>query len=182
MNDMHDDIQEIILDESDIRDINRRLGEAITKDYADKNPIVLSVLKGAVLFTADLIREIKCPCEIDFMAVSSYGNATKSSGDVRIVKDLDGDISGRHILISEDILDSGLTLDFIIDLLKSRNPASVEVCAFTVKDIENRVCKTVPKYVGAHVADQFIVGYGLDYAERYRNLPYVGVLKPEVYS
>ncbi len=182
MNNIHKDIQEVVLDEEDIREINRKLGEAITRDYADKNPLVISVLRGAVVFTADLIREIKCPLGIDFMAVSSYGDSAKSSGVVRIVKDLDTEIEGRHVIITEDILDSGLTLNFLIDLLKRRNPASIEVVAFTIKDVEGREAAVEPKYVGTHVADNFIVGYGLDYAEQYRNLPYVGILKPEVYK
>ena len=182
MNNIHKDIQEVVLDEEDIREINRKLGEAITRDYADKNPLVISVLRGAVVFTADLIREIKCPVGIDFMAVSSYGDSAKSSGVVRIVKDLDTEIEGRHVIITEDILDSGLTLNFLIDMLKRRNPASIEVVAFTVKDVEGRKAAVEPKYVGTHVEDNFIVGYGLDYAEQYRNLPYVGILKPEVYS
>ncbi len=182
MNNIHKDIQEVVLDEEDIREINRKLGEAITRDYADKNPLVISVLRGAVVFTADLIREIKCPVGIDFMAVSSYGDSAKSSGVVRIVKDLDTEIEGRHVIITEDILDSGLTLNFLIDMLKRRNPASIEVVAFTVKDVDGREAAVEPKYVGTHVEDNFIVGYGLDYAEQYRNLPYVGILKPEVYS
>ncbi len=182
MNDIHQDIQEVVLDEEAIRDINRKLGEAITRDYADKNPLVISVLRGAVVFTADLIREIKCPVGIDFMAVSSYGDSAKSSGVVRIVKDLDTEIEGRHVIIAEDILDSGLTLNFLMEMLQSRKPASIEVVAFTVKDVEGRKAAVEPKYVGTHVDDAFIVGYGLDYAERYRNLPYVGILKPEVYS
>ncbi len=182
MNDLHKDIQEVVLSEEDIREINRKLGEAITKDYADKNPLVICILRGAVVFTADLIREIKCPVGIDFMAVSSYGDSTTSSGIVRIVKDLDTEIEGRHVIIAEDILDTGLTLNFLVDMLKSRNPASVEVCAFTVKDVEGRSAAIDPKYVGTHVEDNFIVGYGLDYSEQYRNLPYVGILKPEVYS
>ncbi len=182
MNNINKDIQEVVLDENEIREINRRLGEEITRDYADKNPLVVSVLRGAVVFTADLIREIKCPVGIDFMDVSSYGDSAKSSGVVRIVKDLDTEIEGRHVIIAEDILDSGLTLNFLIDMLKRRHPASIEVVAFTVKDIKDRKAAVEPKYVGAHVDDNFIVGYGLDYAERYRNLPYVGILKPEVYS
>ncbi len=182
MNDFHNDIQEVLLDEESIHEINRKLGEAITKDYADKNPLVISVLRGAVIFTADLIREIKCPLGIDFMAVSSYGDSTKSSGTVRILKDLDTEIEGRHVLIAEDVLDSGLTLDFLMDMLKNRKPASIEVVAFAVKDVEGRESAIEPKYVGCHVGDEFIVGYGLDYAEQYRNLPYIGVLKPEIYS
>ncbi len=182
MNDLHKDIQEVVLSEEEIREINRRLGEALTEDYKDKNPLVISILRGAVVFTADLIREIKCPVGIDFMAVSSYGDSAKSSGVVRVVKDLDTEIEGRHVIIAEDILDSGLTLSYLIELLKGRNPASIEVVAFTVKDVKDRKSAIQPKYVGAHVADNFIVGYGLDYAEQYRNLPYIGILKPEVYS
>lgn len=179
---LHPDVKEVLLGEEDIRRIVARMGEQITRDYADRNPLIVAVLRGAVVFTADLMRAIDCPLSIDFMAVSSYGEGAKSSGVVRIVKDLDTKIEGRDILIVEDILDSGLTLSYLIDLLNGRGPASVEVAAFLVKDIPGKTPAVEPRYVGAHVPDEFIVGYGLDFAERYRNLPYIGVLKPEVYQ
>ena len=158
------------------------MGAEITRDYADKNPLVIAVLRGAVVFMADIMRAIECPLSIDFMAVSSYGDGVKSSGVVRIVKDLDTKIEGRHVIIVEDVLDSGLTLSYLVRMLKSRNPASIEIAAFLVKDIEGKRPAIDPRYVGTHVPDKFVVGYGWDYAERYRNLPFVGVLKPSVYE
>lgn len=182
MAELHPDIEEILLDEQDIKDIVKKVGAEITRDYADKNPLVIAVLRGAVVFMADIMRAIECPLSIDFMAVSSYGDGVKSSGVVRIVKDLDTKIEGRHVIIVEDVLDSGLTLSYLVRMLKSRNPASIEIAAFLVKDIEGKRPAVDPRYVGTHVPDKFVVGYGLDYAERYRNLPYVGVLKPSVYE
>ncbi|MBF4808902.1 MAG: hypoxanthine phosphoribosyltransferase [Lancefieldella parvula] len=182
MAELHPDIQEILLDEQDIKDIVKKVGAEITRDYADKNPLVIAVLRGAVVFMADIMRAIECPLSIDFMAVSSYGDGVKSSGVVRIVKDLDTKIEGRHVIIVEDVLDSGLTLSYLVRMLKSRNPASIEIAAFLVKDIEGKRPAVDPRYVGTHVPDKFVVGYGLDYAERYRNLPFVGVLKPSVYE
>lgn len=182
MAELHPDIEEILLDEQDIKDIVKKVGAEITRDYADKNPLVIAVLRGAVVFMADIMRAIECPLSIDFMAVSSYGDGVKSSGVVRIVKDLDTKIEGRHVIIVEDVLDSGLTLSYLIRMLKSRNPASIEIAAFLVKDIEGKRPAVDPRYVGTHVPDKFVVGYGLDYAERYRNLPFVGVLKPCVYE
>jgi hypoxanthine phosphoribosyltransferase len=179
---LHPDIESVILSEEDIRGIVSRMGAEISVDYADKNPLIVSVLRGAFVFTADLMRAIDVPCSVDFMAVSSYGDGVKSSGVVRIIKDLDTKIEGRHVIIAEDILDSGLTLRYLIGMLESRKPASVKVAAFAVKDIPGKTPAINPTYVGTHVPNEFIVGYGLDYAERYRNLPYVGVLKPEVYS
>ncbi len=182
MAELHPDIQEILLEEQDIKDIVKRVGAEITRDYADKNPLIIAVLRGAVVFMADIMRAIECPLSIDFMAVSSYGDGVKSSGVVRIVKDLDTKIEGRHVIIVEDVLDSGLTLSYLVRMLKSRNPASIEIAAFLVKDIEGKRPAVDPRYVGTHVPDKFVVGYGLDYAERYRNLPFVGVLKPSVYE
>ena len=182
MAELHPDIQEILLDEQDIKDIVKKVGAEITRDYADKNPLVIAVLRGAVVFMADIMRAIECPLSIDFMAVSSYGDGVKSSGVVRIVKDLDTKIEGRHVIIVEDVLDSGLTLSYLVRMLQSRNPASIEIAAFLVKDIEGKRPAIEPRYVGTHVPDKFVVGYGLDYAERYRNLPFVGVLKPCVYE
>lgn len=182
MAELHPDIEEILLDEQDIKDIVKKVGAEITRDYADKNPLVIAVLRGAVVFMADIMRAIECPLSIDFMAVSSYSDGVKSSGVVRIVKDLDTKIEGRHVIIVEDVLDSGLTLSYLVRMLQSRNPASIEIAAFLVKDIEGKRPAVDPRYVGTHVPDKFVVGYGLDYAERYRNLPFVGVLKPSVYE
>ena len=182
MAELHPDIEEILLSEQDIKDIVKKVGSEITRDYADKNPLVIAVLRGAVVFMADIMRAIECPLSIDFMAVSSYGDGVKSSGVVRIVKDLDTKIEGRHVIIVEDVLDSGLTLSYLVRMLQSRNPASIEIAAFLVKDIEGKRPAIDPRYVGTHVPDKFVVGYGLDYAERYRNLPFVGVLKPCVYE
>lgn len=182
MGSLHPDVQEVLFSEDDIRGIVKRMGAEISRDYAGKNPLVVAVLRGAVVFVADLMRAIECPMAIDFMAVSSYGEGFKSSGVVRIVKDLDTKIEGRHVLIVEDILDSGLTLSYLKRMLEDRDPASVEVAAFLVKDVEGNTPAVTPRYVGTHVPDEFIVGYGLDFAERYRNLPYIGVLKPEVYK
>lgn len=178
----HPHIGSIVLSEEDIKKIVQRMGQEISRDYADKNPLIISVLRGAFVFTADLMRAVTVPCAVDFMAVSSYGDGVKSSGVVRIVKDLDTKIEGRHVIIAEDILDSGLTLNYLINLLGARNPASIAVAAFAIKDVPGKTPAVLPAYVGTHVPNEFIVGYGLDFAERYRNLPYVGILKPEVYS
>ncbi len=179
---LHPDVESIILSEQDVSEIVERLGREISVDYADKDPLIVAVLRGAFVFTADLMRAITVPCTVDFMAVSSYGSGVKSSGEVRIVKDLDTKIEGRDVIIAEDILDSGLTLSYLIRLLGERHPASIRICAFAVKDVPGNKPAVAPTYVGTHVPDKFVVGYGLDYAEHYRNLPYVGVLKPEVYS
>ena len=168
----HPDIEKVLFTQEDIDGIVSRLGEEITRDYAGKDLVLIAVLRGAVVFMGDLMRKIELPTNIDFMAVSSYGDGVKSSGIVRIIKDLDIDIRGRDVLIVEDILDSGLTLKYLMKNLESRKPAS----------LEDRTSAVTPKYVGTHCPDAFVVGYGLDYAERYRNLPYLGILKPEVYS
>lgn len=178
----HPDIEKVLFTQEDIDGIVSRLGEEITRDYAGKDLVLIAVLRGAVVFMGDLMRKIELPTNIDFMAVSSYGDGVKSSGIVRIIKDLDIDIRGRDVLIVEDILDSGLTLKYLMKNLESRKPASLEVAAFLWKDVEDRTSAITPKYVGTHYPDAFVVGYGLDYAERYRNLPYLGILKPEVYS
>lgn len=182
MEQIHPDIKDVLLGEDDIKEIVSCIGNQITADYEGKNPLVIAVLRGAFLFTADLMRAIKTDCEVDFMAVSSYGDGVKSSGVVRIIKDLDTKIEGRDVIIAEDILDSGLTLSYLIKALGARHPKSIEIAAFLEKDIEGKKPAVTPRYVGAHVPNAFVVGYGLDYAERYRNLPYIGVLKPEVYS
>jgi hypoxanthine phosphoribosyltransferase len=151
------------------------LGEQISADYAERDLFMVGVLKGAVLFLADLMRGISVPCEVDFMAVSSYGSQTDSSGVVRIMKDLDAPIEGRHVLIVEDIIDSGLTLQYLMRNLKARNPASLEVCALLTKPERIRVDLS-PRYVGFEIPNRFAIGYGLDHAQRYRNLPYVAAL------
>ena len=182
MAELHPDVEKVLFTQEDIAGIIKRLGEQISADYEGRNPLIVAVLRGAVVFTADLMRAIECPMAVDFMAVSSYGDGVKSSGVVRIVKDLDTKIEGRDVLIVEDILDSGLTLSYLMRNLSARGPKSIEVAAFLVKDIPGKTPAVTPRYVGDHVPNEFIVGYGLDYAERYRNLPYIGVLKPEVYS
>src|SRR4029450_10985353 len=153
----------------------RELGGRISRDYAGRNPLLIGVLKGAVFFLSDLLREIDIPCEVDFMAVASYGSATDSSGVVRILKDLDAVIEGRDVLIVEDIVDSGLTLQYLLRNLGARNPRSLEVCALLTKPERRRV-ELSPRYVGFEIPDRFVVGYGLDYAGRDRTLPYVAVL------
>ncbi len=178
---MDRDIKEILLTKEDIKKICERLGNQISKDYLGKKLLLVSVLKGAVVFMADIMREIKCECVIDFMAVSSYQNSTKSSGVVQFKKDLDISVEGYDVLIIEDILDSGLSLKHITEILKCRGANSLKICAFLDKP-ENRKCDITADYIGATVPNEFIVGYGLDYAEKYRNLPYIGILKPEVYE
>lgn len=178
---MHDDIREILLTRKEIETKVVELGERLTKDYRDQNPLCICVLKGASLFMADLVRHIETPVEMDFMAVSSYGVSTKSSGVVRIVKDLDTTVEGRDVLVVEDIIDSGLTLSYLIDLLRRRNARSVKVVTLLDKP-HRRTVSLSPDYCGFTVPDAFLVGYGLDYAEKYRNLPYVGILKEEVYK
>lgn len=182
METLHPDVEKVLFTEEDIAEIVKRLGAKINEDYQGKDLVLIAVLRGAVVFMGDLMRAIDTKCAIDFMAVSSYGNGVKSSGIVRIIKDLDIDINGRDVLIVEDVLDSGLTLKYLMKNLASRHPASLEVCIFLWKDVEGKQAAIDPKYVGTHCPDEFVVGYGLDYAERYRNLPYVGVLKPEVYA
>ena len=177
-----DDMKKILFEEEQIQARVAELGAQLGADYKDKTPLMICVLRGAAFFFTDLCRRMDCKMDMDFIAVSSYGSGVKSSGVVRIVKDLDTNIEGRNVLIVEDILDSGLTLSYLKQLLEQRNAASVRIAAFTIKDIEGHVPAVTPDYVGTHVPNEFIVGYGLDYAERYRNLPYIGILKPEVYS
>ena len=167
---MDNDIDHILVSEDALKAKVNELGAQISRDYAGKDLLLVSILKGSVVFMADLMRAVQIPCAIDFMVVSSYGGAnTSSTGLVKIIKDLDADLTGRDVLIVEDILDTGITLSKLVPVLKMRNPSSV------MADIE-------PDYCGFEVPDEFVVGYGLDYDEKYRNLPYVGVLKPEVYS
>ena len=179
---MQRDIAKVLLTERELSDRIRELGKEITRDYNGKPLHLVGILKGSVVFMTDLMRTIDLPLTMDFMAVSSYGSGVKTSGVVQVIKDLSTPIEGKDVLVVEDILDSGLTLSYLIDLLKGRGPASVEVAAFLVKDVAGKTPAIEPRYVGTHVPDEFIVGYGLDFAERYRNLPYIGVLKPEVYQ
>jgi len=169
---------EVLLEEGKIRARVSELAGKISADYQGKDPLLVCVLKGAVFFMADLVREITVPCELDFMAVSSYGSATDSSGVVRILKDLDANIEGRHVIIIEDIIDSGLTLSYLRKNLSARNPASVEVCALLTKP-ERRKADISCKYVGFEVPDRFVVGYGLDFNEDYRNLRFIAALPEE---
>ncbi|HLZ58147.1 MAG TPA: hypoxanthine phosphoribosyltransferase [Ktedonosporobacter sp.] len=178
---MHDDIDEVLISEEQLRAKIAELGERITRDYQGKNLLLLGTLKGAVPFIADLARAIELPLEIDYMAVASYGDSSQSSGIVRIIKDLEGPIDHKHLLIIEDIIDSGLTLHYLVDLLKRRNPLSLQICTLLDKKRE-RVKQIETHYKGFTIPDKFVVGYGLDYAQRYRNLPYIGILKPSVYE
>lgn len=176
------DIDHILVTEEQLKAKVHELGAQITRDYAGRDLLLVSILKGSVVFMADLMRAIQMPCGIDFMVVSSYGGAnTTSTGLVKIVKDLDQDLSGKDLLIVEDILDTGITLSHLVPMLKLRNPASVRLCTILSKP-SRRKADIEPDYLGFEVPDEFVVGYGLDYDENYRNLPYVGVLKPEVYS
>ncbi len=178
---IHTDIERVVLSEEEIRARVAELGDAISRDYGGEPVLLVTVLRGAALFVADLSREMTSPVEIDFMAVSSYGSSTKTSGVVRILKDLDEGIEGRHVLVVEDILDTGLTLKYLLKNLASRKPRSLEVVTLLSKQGKQRVpidCK----YVGFEIPDEFVVGYGLDYAERYRNLPYIGVLRQDIYQ
>jgi hypoxanthine phosphoribosyltransferase len=178
---MLNDIKQVLVSEEEIAKKVKELGAQISEDYKDKNLLLVSVLKGAVVFMADLMREITIPCNIDFMSTSSYGGGTKTSGVIKIEKDLSIDIKGYDLLIVEDILDSGRTLSHLIKLLKLRNPKSIEICTLFDKPSRREV-DIKAKYTGIEVPDEFIVGYGLDFAEKYRNLPFVGVLKPEIYT
>jgi hypoxanthine phosphoribosyltransferase len=178
---LQNDIQEVLYSEEVIQQKVQELGIAISRDYEGRNPLVICVLKGAFIFMADLAKNITIPIELDFMAVSSYGNSTRSSGEVKIIKDLDASVEGRDVLIVEDIIDSGLTLSYLIDVLERRNALSVNVVALFDKP-GRRTVDLNADYTGFIIPDAFVVGYGLDYSEKYRNLPYVGVLKPEVYS
>lgn len=181
---VHEDIAKVLFTEQEIADRVREIGEEITKDYAETRAsggiTVISVLRGAAIFMADLVRQIELPVEMDYMAISSYGNGAKSSGVVRILKDLSSQIEGKHVIVAEDILDSGLTLTYLLKNLRSRKPASLAVATLLRKKTLAQA-KVDCRYVGFECPDEFIVGYGLDYAERYRNLPYIGILKSEIY-
>lgn len=178
---MRNDIQEIILSQEVIGKRVKELGKAISEDYEGKDLVLIGVLKGSVLFMSDLLKEITIPCSMDFMAVSSYGSSTKSSGVVRILKDLDFEIQGKDVLVVEDIIDSGITLKYLMEYLKGRGANSLGITCLLDKPERRKVHMEV-KYTGFTVEDKFLVGYGLDFAEKYRNLPYIGVLKEEVYK
>ncbi len=171
-------VAEVLIDEDSLRSRIAELGEEVSSDYAGRELLLVGVLKGAIFFMADLMRQLRVPCEVDFMAISSYGAASDSSGVVRILKDLDISIKGRDVLVVEDIIDSGLTLSYLMRNLRSRDPASLEVCALLTKP-ERREIDVPVRYVGFEIPNRFVIGYGLDFGERYRNLPYGGVLADE---
>lgn len=175
------DIQEVLFSEEQLKNRVREIAQQITADYQGKEIMLISVLRGSFVFMADLCRAIDLPCTLDFMAVSSYGKGTNSSGQVQITKDLSEDISDRHIIVVEDILDSGNTLSYLLKILENRHPASIRLCTLLDKP-DRRVKPVEVHYSGFTIPDAFVVGYGLDYAEKYRNLPYIGILKPRVYG
>lgn len=178
---LEQDIQEILFSGEQLKTRVSELARQIEADYAGQEIMFIGILRGSFIFLADLCREVNLPCTLDFMSVSSYGGGTTSSGQIQIIKDLSEDISGRHIIVVEDILDSGNTLSYLLNILEYRHPASIRLCALLDKP-ERRVKPVRLHYCGFSIPDAFVVGYGLDYAERYRSLPYIGVLKPEVYS
>jgi hypoxanthine phosphoribosyltransferase len=181
MSSMMPDVKEVLISSSEIQETVRQMGDSVTEDYRGKRPLLVGILRGAVVVLGDLMRNIDLPCEIDFMDISSYGTGTSSSGVVRILKDLEEDITGRHVLIVEDIIDTGLTLSYLRRSLLARKPASLEICALLSKPSRRRVELDV-KYLGFEVPDEFVVGYGLDFAGAYRNLPDICILKPEVFA
>ncbi|OFL67489.1 hypoxanthine phosphoribosyltransferase [Facklamia sp. HMSC062C11] len=176
------DIERVLVTEEELAEAVKRLGEAITRDYQGKEILVVGILRGASLFMADVIRQIDCYLEIDFMDVSSYGTATESSGEVKIIKDLDASVEGKHVLIVEDIIDTGRTLQYLINLLKVRKAASIKICSLLDKPSRRIMTDVIVDCVGVKVPNEFVVGYGLDYEQKYRNLPYIGVLKESIYS
>ena len=179
---MDKDIEQILLSEEQLQNRIRELGEILTAEYADKNPVIVGVLKGVVVFYADMIRQIKVPCQMDFMWLSSYSGAN-STGKMLVRQDVTADIQGRHVLILEDIFDTGSSLEFTVNHLKEKHPASIKICTLLDKPERRREGVTLQAdYVGFTIPNAFVVGYGLDYNEKYRNLPYVGILKPEVYT
>ena len=179
---MENNIQEVLLTEEQIQTRIRELGQILTAEYADKNPVIVGVMKGVVIFYADMIRQIKVPCQMDFMWISSYAG-TNSTGEMVVRRDLSEDIKGRHVLILEDIYDTGNSLSFLYDYLMTKEPASLKICTLLDKPSRRKPGITLQAdYVGFEVPNAFVVGYGLDYNEYYRNLPYVGILKPEAYS
>ena len=181
MSSLMPDVKEVLISSSEIQEKVSELGESITEDYRGERPLLVGILRGPVVFFSDLMRSIDLPCEIDFMDISSYGTGTSSSGVVRILKDLEEDITERHVLIVEDIIDTGLTLSYIRRSLLARGPASLEICALLSKPSRRRVDLEV-RYLGFEVPDEFVVGYGIDFAGAYRNLPDICVLKPEVFA
>ena len=178
---MDKDILKILVSEDELEAKVTEIGRQITADYEGRSPVFVGVLKGSFIFMADLMRHVDLYCDVDFMAVSSYGSGTKTTGAVKIMKDLSRDIEGRDVIIVEDILDSGVTLDYLCSYLQKRSPASIKIVTLMDKPAR-RVTDIKADYYGFDIPDEFVVGYGLDYAERYRNLPYIGVLKPEIYS
>lgn len=181
MDSMNVNLSAVLFDEASIKRRISEIGSELSIEYKDKNPIIVCILKGAALFMSDLMRSMTIPLEIDFMSISSYGNSTQSSGIVKIRKDIDSDIQGRHVLVVEDIVDSGLSLKYIIDYLNQHQAASVKTCVLLDKPKAHKIDVNID-YVGFQIENEFVVGYGLDYAERYRNLPYIGILKEEIYS
>ena len=178
---LDNDVERVLFSEEELKNRVAEIAAQIDKDYAGKEPVLISVLRGSFVFMADLVRQIHVPCTVDFMAVSSYGAGTSSSGQVKIVKDLSETIEGKDVIVVEDILDSGNTLSYLLKLLEARRPASIRLCTLLDKP-ERRTKPVEVQYSGFTIPDEFVVGYGLDYDERYRNLPYIGVLKPKVYG
>ena len=178
---LEQDIERVLFSEEALDKRVSEIADQINRDYAGKEPMLISVLRGSFVFMADLIRKIEVPCTVDFMSVSSYGRGTTSSGQVQITKDLSDDIEGKDIIVVEDILDSGNTLSYLLQLLQARKPASMKLCTLLDKP-DRRVKEVHVDYTGFTIPDEFVVGYGLDYAEKYRNLPYIGILKPRVYG
>ena len=179
---MEEAIQEVLISEEQIKARIRELGEELTAEYADKNPVVVGVLKGVVVFYADMIRQLKCPCQLDFMWISSYAG-TSSTGTMQVKKDISADIEGRHVLILEDIYDTGNSLNFTYQHLMSKNPASLKICTLLDKPERRNPAVTLqPDYTGFVIPNEFVVGFGMDFNEQYRNLPYIGILKPEAYE
>lgn len=181
LNEMEKDIKDIYFNEEELREKAAELGSRITEDYKGEDLVIVGILKGSYMFMADLTKYIGIPAEIDFMAVSSYGMSSESSGVVRILKDLDSDVEGRHVLLVEDIIDSGTTLAYLVEYFKARKASSIEICCLLDKPARRKTDLFI-KYRGYVIPDEFIVGYGIDYAEKYRNLPYVASLKKEVYT
>jgi hypoxanthine phosphoribosyltransferase len=178
---VHDDVSEVLLTEEQVQSRVRELGAQLTIDYAGRSPVLVSVLKGSIVFLADLVRHMDVPLSVDLMEVSSYGSGTETSGQVRILKDLSGPIEGRDVVVVEDIIDTGLTLNYLLRYLAERSPASIRVCCLLDKPAR-RLAEIVIDYRGFSIPDRFVVGYGLDFNEHYRNLPYIGVLRPSVYG
>jgi len=178
---MDNDIKKVLVRKKQIGERVKLLGEQISKDYAGKNPVMICILKGGIVFLSDLVRSISTPVELDFMSLSSYGNSTKSSGVVQIKKDIDADITDRDVILVEDIVDSGLTLQYLNEYFQHHNAASIKICTLLDKPNAHKIDLKID-YVGFEVGNEFVVGYGLDYAQKYRNLPYIGILKEEIYS